>query len=134
MGAKFFAHAQTGHRAHPASCTMGTGSFPGVKRSKRGANLPPLVAPWSRKSRPIPLPSVGLRVCYGVPLRLPYREEFSSLSGLNVAYKLQSMKLYLLRRRKVDDTCCIATDGTAHSAMLSPSLKNSVSIELFLEY
>jgi hypothetical protein len=28
--------------AHPASCTMGTGSFPGVKRPGRGADPPPL--------------------------------------------------------------------------------------------
>ena len=27
--------------AHPASYTMGTGSFPGVKRSGRGADHPP---------------------------------------------------------------------------------------------
>ena len=27
-----FPHVQTGPEAHPASCTMGTGSFPGVKR------------------------------------------------------------------------------------------------------
>ena len=34
--------------AHPASCTMGTGSFPGVK-SGRGVTLTPhpLLVPWS---------------------------------------------------------------------------------------
>jgi hypothetical protein len=37
-GATFFAHVQTGTGAHPASCTMGTGSFPGVKRPGRGAD------------------------------------------------------------------------------------------------
>jgi hypothetical protein len=30
-GAGFFAHVQTGPEAHPASYTMGTGSFPGSK-------------------------------------------------------------------------------------------------------
>ena len=30
-GARFSAPVQTGSAAHPASCTMGTGSFPGVK-------------------------------------------------------------------------------------------------------
>ena len=30
-GARFSAPVQTGPGAHPASCTMGTGSFPGVK-------------------------------------------------------------------------------------------------------
>jgi hypothetical protein len=29
VGAKFSASVQTGPGAHPASCTMGTGSFPG---------------------------------------------------------------------------------------------------------
>jgi hypothetical protein len=42
VGVRFFAHVQTGPGAHPASCTMGTGSFPGVKRPGRGADhLPP---------------------------------------------------------------------------------------------
>jgi hypothetical protein len=40
MGSRFFAHVQTGPGAHPASCTMGTGSFPGVKRPGRGADHP----------------------------------------------------------------------------------------------
>jgi hypothetical protein len=40
-GARFFAHVQTGPGAHPASCTMGTVSFPGVKRPGRGADHPP---------------------------------------------------------------------------------------------
>jgi hypothetical protein len=39
--ARFFAHVQTGPEAHPASCTMGTGSFPGVKRPGRCADHPP---------------------------------------------------------------------------------------------
>ena len=47
---RFSAPTQTGPRAHPASCTMGTGiwdlwyrdSFPGVKRPARDANHPPL--------------------------------------------------------------------------------------------
>jgi hypothetical protein len=32
-GARFSAPIQTGPGAHPASCTMGTGSFPGVVSS-----------------------------------------------------------------------------------------------------
>ena len=39
-GARCSAPVQTGPGAHPASCTMGTGSFPGVK-SGRGVTLPP---------------------------------------------------------------------------------------------
>jgi len=47
-GARFSAPVQTGHRAHPASCTMVTRSFPGVK-SGRGMTLTPhpLLVPWS---------------------------------------------------------------------------------------
>jgi hypothetical protein len=41
VGAKFFAHVQTGPGAHPASCTISTGSFSGVKRPGRGADHPP---------------------------------------------------------------------------------------------
>jgi hypothetical protein len=41
VGARFFAHVQNGPEAHPASCTKGTGSFPGVKRPGRGADHPP---------------------------------------------------------------------------------------------
>jgi hypothetical protein len=41
-GGENFAHVQTGPGAHPASCTIGTGQFPGVKRPGRGADhLPP---------------------------------------------------------------------------------------------
>jgi len=39
-GARFSAPVQTGPGAHPASCTMGTGSFLGVK-SGRGVTLVP---------------------------------------------------------------------------------------------
>ena len=37
-GARFSAPVQTGPETHPASCTMGTGSFPGV-RCCRGVTL-----------------------------------------------------------------------------------------------
>jgi hypothetical protein len=39
-GARFSAPVQTGPGAYPASCTMGTGSFPGVK-SGQGVSLAP---------------------------------------------------------------------------------------------
>jgi hypothetical protein len=56
VGARFPAPVQTGPGAHLASCTRGTGSFPEVK-SCRGVTLTshPLLLPWSRKSRAIPL-------------------------------------------------------------------------------
>jgi len=39
-GARFFAPVQTGPEAHPASYTMGTGSFLGVKRPRRDVDHP----------------------------------------------------------------------------------------------
>jgi hypothetical protein len=56
VGARFSAPVQTGPGVHAASCTVGTGSLPGVK-SGRGVLLTPhpLLVPWSRKSRAIPL-------------------------------------------------------------------------------
>ena len=58
-GARFSSPVHTGPGAHPVSCTMGNGSFPAV-RSGRGVTLTPhpLLVPWSRKSRAIPLLSL----------------------------------------------------------------------------
>jgi hypothetical protein len=55
-----FPPVQTGPRAHPASCTMDTGSFPGVKCGW-GVLLTtrPLLAPRSWKSRALSLPPSG---------------------------------------------------------------------------
>ena len=53
-GKRFSAPIQTGRGAHPASCTMGIGSFPGVKCGRGVLLTPhPLLVPWSRKSRAI---------------------------------------------------------------------------------
>jgi hypothetical protein len=40
-GARFSTPVQTGPGAHTASYTMGTGSFPGVKRPGRDVDQPP---------------------------------------------------------------------------------------------
>jgi hypothetical protein len=40
VGVRFSAPIQTGPGTHPASCTMGTGSFPGVK-SGQGVKMTP---------------------------------------------------------------------------------------------
>ena len=54
-----FPPVQSGPGAHPVSCKMGTGSFPGVK-CDRGVLLTthPLLVPRSWKSRAIPLPTL----------------------------------------------------------------------------
>jgi hypothetical protein len=56
-----------GPGAHAASCTMGTGSYSGVK-SGRGLTLTPLphLVPWSWKSRAMPL----LPLCSVRPLQI----------------------------------------------------------------
>lgn len=38
---EIFSAVQTGLEAHPVSCAMGTGSFPGLKRLVLGADHPP---------------------------------------------------------------------------------------------
>ena len=44
---RFSAPVQTGPGAHPASCKMGTGSFPGVKSGRDVTLTPhPLLVPW----------------------------------------------------------------------------------------
>jgi len=55
-GARFSAPVKTGPGAHPASCTMGSESFPEVKCGL-GVTLTtyPLLVPWSRKRRAIPV-------------------------------------------------------------------------------
>ena len=86
MGARFSALVQTGPGAHPTSCIIGTGYFPGVK-SGRGVMLTPhpLLMPWSSERRAIPLlhlqavrPVQSLSACVRVPftfsfLYTPYR-------------------------------------------------------------
>ena len=79
MGARFSSPVQTGPGAHPASCTMGTGSFPGVKNGRGVALTPhPLLVPWARKGRAIPLLSQwtvrlvqSLSACTRVHFTLP---------------------------------------------------------------
>jgi hypothetical protein len=49
VGARFSAPVQTGHGAHPASYTVGTGSFPGIKRLGCDVDHPPHLAPRLKK-------------------------------------------------------------------------------------
>jgi hypothetical protein len=47
--ARFYAPVQTCSGAHPASCTMGTGSFPGLESGRAVTLTPhPLLAPRSK--------------------------------------------------------------------------------------
>ena len=49
------APTHTAPGTHPASYTVRTGSFPGVKRPRCGADHPPLLAPRLKTDTPIPL-------------------------------------------------------------------------------
>jgi hypothetical protein len=54
VGARFSSLVQTGPGSHPAPCTMGTRSLPGIKSGRSVTLTPhPLLVPWSWKGRPI---------------------------------------------------------------------------------
>ena len=103
--ARFSAPVQTGPGAHPASCTMGTGSFPGVT-SGRGVTLTPhpLIVPWSRKGRAIPLislwtvrPVQSLSACTRVHFTSTFIRPRMSLSQLPRGLRRRSAAARLLR-------------------------------------
>jgi len=85
VGARFYAHVQTGPGAHPAPFTMGTESFPGVN-SSRGVTLTPhpLLVSWPWKGRathPLLLQAVrpvqSLSACTGVHFTLTFMREMN---------------------------------------------------------
>ena len=62
VGARFSAPVRIDPRVHPASYTMGTGSFPGIKRPGHGVNHPPPPAPRLKKEQGYnSAPPLGLR-------------------------------------------------------------------------
>ena len=108
---RFPSPVQTGPVAHQASCTMGTGSFPGVK-SGRGVTLTPhpLLVPWSWKGRAIPLltlwavrPVQSLSACTRVTFtfyllkRTPYKSNIYVVEVPNsFDFKITRFKFYLM--------------------------------------
>ena len=90
-GARFSAPVQTGPGAHPASCTIGTGSFPGVKSGMRVTLTPhPLLVPWSRKGRAIPLPPIwAVRPVQSLSTRVHFTfYQYKSSSWYGIAHDL----------------------------------------------
>jgi hypothetical protein len=69
--ARFFAPVHTGPGAHPASCTMGTGSFPGVKGPGRVADHPPLPSAEVENQNSFTPFSGPFVACYRVTFTLP---------------------------------------------------------------
>jgi hypothetical protein len=72
-GAKFLTPAQIDPGAHPASYTMGTEYFPGVKRQGRGVDHPPHLDP-----------------------RLKKEQSFTSSPPVGLAYRVNFSLIYLL--------------------------------------
>jgi len=89
VGAKFSAPVQTSPGAHPASCTMGTGSFQGVEAAGAWGWPPtPSSAEGPRKSGAIPLLTLRASVAYEKDETLLYqkgggwwRDKFSGHAG-----------------------------------------------------
>ena len=103
--ARFSPFVQTGPGAHPASCTMGTGSFLGVK-SGRGVTLTPypLLVSWSRKGRVIPLlplwavrPVQSLSDCTRVTFTLRVLSTQIQESGIIFHY-IYTISVYVMRK------------------------------------
>jgi hypothetical protein len=100
VGARFFAHFQIGPGAHPASCTVGTESFPGVKQPGRCADHP---SPSSAPSGPSSLLqgtfTLTFYLCY-VSVRHgtyePSQKEIICRLKIQVIYEIQCNHMSLL--------------------------------------
>jgi hypothetical protein len=76
VGARFSAPAHTGLGAYPDSCTMGTGSYPGVESGRSVTLTPHLLVPRSKKqSRAIPLLSLRAFVACKMGETYLYKDE-----------------------------------------------------------
>ena len=97
MGVRFSAPVQTGPGPHPVSCTMGTGSFPGVNRPRRGAEpRPHLQCRGLKLGRAIPLPALRpLVACIGRTFTLHTINSNSRIS--NYQFSLFSEKNPVIR-------------------------------------
>jgi hypothetical protein len=104
VGAKFSALVQAGYEVHRASYTMGTESFPGVKRPRRGVDHPSLSSVEAKERVELHLypsfgPSwtvLGWTLRLPLPLPLPYDNLYSSINPLNPELNLICELLALL--------------------------------------
>jgi hypothetical protein len=88
MGASFSASVQTGTGTHPASYTVGIGSFLGIKWPGRGANhLLPSSAEVLRRSSAIPLLPLWAFVAYS---GVEFTFTFNSICTLRFDIKMES--------------------------------------------
>ena len=83
-GARFSESVQTGTGSNPASYTMGTGSFLGVKRPERRVDHPPHLEPGLKKDYSYTsTPPLGLRDLFYGGLHL-YLYDIKPTDELNV--------------------------------------------------
>ena len=149
MGARFSAPVQTGPGAHPASCTMGTGYFPGVK-SGRGVTLTPhtLLASWSRKGRAIPLlplwavrPVQSISACTRMTFTFTFIKLNKKCFNIKQANTMQlgsdlyyctSWLLYMFRAPLApiirSTTTVYATSGTSYTVSYNSFLSDSIKL------
>ena len=87
---RFSAPVQSDPGAHPASCTMGTGSFPGVESGWDVTLTPhPLLVLWSRRDRAIPLlPLWAVRPVQSLGACTEVTFTFYSFSENHVVYEI----------------------------------------------
>jgi len=113
-----FPPVETGSGAHPASCTMGTASFPGVNCGRGVLLTPhPLLVPRSWKSRAIPLPTLWATT-RGVTGTLYLT---ISMHGLNMKFGI--LKLFKKIKRKYKRTMSLGRAVPRQQDKMKPSLK-----------
>jgi hypothetical protein len=101
-------------RTHPASCTIGTATFPGLKRPRRGVYHPPHLAPRLKKERSCTTtPPLGFRVLF-------YGKLYSSL------YIYVYIYIYTSAEVKIGSKVCCASRRKGSGA-LSRTVSNDTS-------
>ena len=141
MGARFSAPVQTGPGTHPASCTMGTGSFPGGKSGRSVTLTPhPLLCRGQDKVELYLFSPCGPYGPYrasvpvrGCTLTLPYFYESVKHVRISYWYKIQLQKVfqtYSQRSAKFvkKKNALIAKVSSAHKNSLSSSNGTSFTV------
>ena len=116
VGPRFSAPVQTGPGAHPASCTMGTGSFQWVKRPGRGADPHPhLQCRGLKQGRAIPLPTLrALVACIGgnpylsSPMRTKDRHTDTFYCTQNAARRRAQNFIPAIMNNRIVRSLCLA--------------------------
>jgi hypothetical protein len=126
VGVRFITHVQTGHGAHPATRTVGTGLFPEVKRPGLDAEHTPLLTPRSQNGRTIPLSN--LWACSGLQREcfiffFTYTQQFLPTTGY-LKFKITDLQV----KKKG-----FSTVKTMHTPMKGTSLNVLISNVLYIE-